>query len=282
MRKLLFFLMSAIFLLGAFYSLAELELGMSRANVVDVLGEPQGLIASGGYERLTYARGFVELRDGEVTAYELMSESELEEHLVQSALRREEQLRRAEEQRRARIERGRKHRESLFHSLSYARASGAEKLELIRRFRRSYPEIDVSEFIDPAVEQKRAELKEQQEAERIAKLEKRIEEAEWRAQQAEWAASAARVNAQDAMRANYYLRNRHVSRSWQHYPRNFGVSVGYDSPDINVIYRSGGGILPSRGQHQIRNVNTGTSMHSVAGDRIRNTSSTVRFNDGLE
>lgn len=260
-------------------SLSAIEEGASRADVVAELGEPDGLIAAGDYELLTYERGDVELRDGKVVKFKLMTPEEL------VVAKREEQIRRAEEERRRarerkqRYERGLEVKERMLSSPTYAEASGTRKVEILRNFHTRYPEVEIDELLMPAVEEKKREQAAAAEAARIARLEDQVGKAEQRAQQAEWRATEAEATAQNALRSSYYNRNYYPYRRNYYRPSGFGLSVGYDSPEIDIKYKSGYS-QPYR-TYKVRSYRSGSSMHQIAPKRIRSTSSTTRFNDGF-
>jgi len=256
------------------------ETGWTRAEVVEELGRPDGLISSGGYELLSYERGDVELRDGVVVEYELMTPEELFEFKHAEKIRMEEERRRAAKRREERYRRGLELKQQMLNSPSYAEASGTRRVEILRRFHGRYPEVEIEELLLPAIEDKKREQAEAAEERRLAELEERVEKAEWRAQQAEWRASEAKLNAQNAMRWGYWNQGGYYGYGGSYRPRGFGLSVGYESPEVNIRYTSE---FPYEGRRtfHVPARKSGTVVHEVAPKRIRSTSSTVRFNDGL-
>lgn len=256
------------------------ETGWTRDEVVAELGTPDGLIASGDYELLSYERGDVELRDGEVVEFELMTPAELVEFKRTQQIRMEAERRRAAERREKRYRRGLELKQQMLNSPGYAEASGSRKVEMLRRFHSRFPEVDIEGLLLPAIEEKKSEQAAAAEEQRIADLEERIDQAEWRAQQAEWRASEAELNAQNALHRSYWNQNPYYSRRVYHRPHGFGLSIGYESPDVNIRYTSE---FPyhSRPSFYIPARKSGAVLHEVAPKRIRSTLSTARFNDGL-
>lgn len=256
------------------------ETGWTRAEVVAELGRPDGLISSGGYELLSYERGDVELRDGVVVEFELMTDEELVEFKRAERIRREAERLQAAERRQERYRRGLEVKQQMLNSPVYAEASGTRRVEMLRRFHSRFPEVEIEELLLPAVEDKRREQAEAAEERRLAELEERVEQAEWRAQQAEWRASEAKLNAENAMRWGYWNQGRYYGYGGNYRPRGFGLSVGYESPELNIRYTSEFPYGARRTFH-VPPRKSGTIVHEVAPKRIRSTSSTVRFNDGL-
>jgi hypothetical protein len=149
----------------------------------------------------------------------------------------------------------------------------------LRNFHTRYPEVEIDELLMPAVEEKKREQAAAAETERIASLEDQVGDAEQRAQQAEWRASEAETTAQNALRNRYYNQNYYLNHRNHYRPSGFGLSVGYESPEIDIKYKSGF-LYPYR-TYKVRSYKSGSSMHQVAPKRIRSTSSTSRFNDGF-
>lgn len=74
----------------------EIGEGDTRASVIDILGEPDGLIGGGDYEMLKYDRGTIELANGQVTSAELISEQEAAKRKTARLVAEEERRKAAE------------------------------------------------------------------------------------------------------------------------------------------------------------------------------------------
>lgn len=278
-----------LFVLASEGFAGEISKGMSRTEVVEQLGEPQGLISAGEYELLDYERGRVELQDGEVVAAELMTPEELEVAKKEAAERRAARRRRAEERRRERHKRGRELKRELVNSPKFGDASGKEKVEVLKRFHKKYPQVDIKETLRSALAEKKEEVAAEAEEKRLARIEDRVDQAENRAQRAEWRALEAERDARNSRRMRYYRNDYRFGNSSRrrHSPGNFGLSVGYEAPEMTINYSHGSRYTHRRHIHKRR---TGTraisdrkqkKKQNVAGERLRSTSSTTRFNDGF-
>lgn len=249
-----------------------IEKGMTRDEVVAELGGPSGLISAKDYELLDYERGRVELREGEVVSFHLISEEELERQREREAERKAAEARRKKKLRKRRYEEGMELKEKMFSSPKYLEKSGKEKVAVLKRFHSKYPRVDISELVDTALEQKKNESLIAEKKRRLDRLEKRVQEAEKKAQRAEWRAVQAESDAQNAWRNRYYLDRFHRRKYESDYqPGNFGLSVGCETPGLTIHYRNG--------TRHYRQRDFG--VNAVSGERLRSTSSTVRFNDGL-
>lgn len=153
---------------------AELRIGDERLTVLETLGQPEGRIEMGEFERLFYDRGEVQLREGRVTRIELISEA--------AAEARREQLARASESRRVRGEAAKANR---LTDPEFRARPAAERYAFWRDFRREFPEVDVFVQYTEAKAAAEADAERQRTADRLASVERRVAEAEFRARQAE-------------------------------------------------------------------------------------------------
>jgi hypothetical protein len=274
-----YFIISA-FLLALASVRGDLERGDSRTAVIAELGEPDGLIASGDYEMLSYERGKVELRAGRVVEIDLISDAELALRRKAEKLRAEEEARQAEQARRLRIERGGKVKQQLMSSVDYAEASGSRKVQILRRFQERYPEVDISDLLEPALAAKRIEQAELAQRRRMEELERRVDEAESSAQQAQWRAEQAENTARNARLNSYYRQSAYPYYYERYYrPRGYGLSVGYESPGLDIHYNYG---TRSRSRtYMVPAIKNRTDLHEVMPQRLKGTLGTTRFNDGL-
>ncbi|MCC5842839.1 MAG: hypothetical protein JJU05_01175 [Verrucomicrobia bacterium] len=153
---------------------ADLRIGDDRLTVLEALGQPQGRIEMGEFERLFYERGEVQLREGLVIRIELISEAAAE-------ARRERQARESESRR----ERGEAVKAERLADSDFRTRPAAERYAFWRDFRREFPEVDVFVQYTDAKAAAEADAERQRTADRLANVERRVADAEFRAQQAE-------------------------------------------------------------------------------------------------
>jgi hypothetical protein len=84
---------------GDFPSKNGVMIGMSRGEVIAIMGQPQGVMRRGSCETLGFAKGVVVLTDGQVTSVEILTDAQYEEKKRKLAeierLRQEEEARAA-------------------------------------------------------------------------------------------------------------------------------------------------------------------------------------------
>jgi len=153
---------------------AELRIGDDRLTVLETLGQPEGRIEMGEFERLFYDRGEVQLREGLVTRIELISEAAAE-------ARRERQARESESRR----ERGEAVKAERLADPDFRTRPAAERYAFWRDFRREFPEVDVFVQYTDTKAAAEADAGRQRTADRLASVERRVADAEFRARQAE-------------------------------------------------------------------------------------------------
>ena len=167
-------------------SQTPLRKGDSAARIKEMLGEPNGFMETSGFAVYYYDRGEVRTRHGEVTHIYLLSEDEYAA-----------QVQREKEQAEKRHIEGEALLARIVEKGGVEHLSGREQLAYWESFRESYPEVDVRIFVAEARERAQTERREEEEAQRLARLEQRVLQAELRAAQAEEkAAEAQRVAAQ--------------------------------------------------------------------------------------
>lgn len=167
---------------------SPVEPGDSREKVLEHLGEPQGLVKMNEAEWMLYPRGKVWLQGGVVTKAEIMSLEVFAAKQVRDELARIAEQIRLEAQRLERIEKGTELRSRLLESPDMYLKSSQEQLSIWQRFRRDYPEVDVSEQYMIVAEAARTERKQEDQEQRIQELEARVRAAEFRALEAQQAA----------------------------------------------------------------------------------------------
>jgi hypothetical protein len=139
---------------------AEVELGATRAEVIDKLGEPAGVVMMRDIEVLFYSRGQVDLRDGEVVRSTILSEAEYEAEQQRLAEEAEARRKAAEEAAARRAEEGRQRLQEIQDEDTLAGRSASQRLAFWRGFQKQYPEVNVRSEIRAA----EAEVQAQQHA----------------------------------------------------------------------------------------------------------------------
>jgi hypothetical protein len=160
---------------------SPVEPGDTREQVLEHLGEPQGLVKMDGAEWMLYPRGKVWLQEGVVTKAELLSPAAFAEKQVREGRTRIAEQIRLEAQRVERIEKGTELRARLLESPGMYVKSPQERLSVWKRFRLDYPEVDVSEHYLAALSAARVEQDRDEQDRRIRDLEARVREADLRA-----------------------------------------------------------------------------------------------------
>jgi hypothetical protein len=153
----------------------EIEVGDSREEVIQEVGEPRGTMLSLRMETLFYERGTVTLRDGTVVHVRLKT---AEEVVREKARRRQEEAARKvaqEQERERRIEEGKALKAWAMNDPEFKQSSPAERLDYWRKFQKTYPKISVSEEIASA-EREKLEMEREKLAVRIQELKQEIEE----------------------------------------------------------------------------------------------------------
>ncbi len=186
----------------------EVRPGDAGDLVIEVLGEPKGIIGSEAFKIFHYDRGNVYLRDGKVERAELISSEQARAIRTAREKRREAQRLRLEMERLERIDEGRSIKRERLADESFLNRPARERLAFWRTFNRHYPEIDISFQMDIAraeVEEEEREREQamQRERERLA-LEQRIRDAEARASEAEERAQEMQYERDRAMRYRPY------------------------------------------------------------------------------
>jgi len=188
MKYIPVFLAVAVFAVPAF----SVEPGDTRESVLVQMGEPQCAHKMEASEWLLYPQGKVWLESNRVTRAELLSPEQFaKKQVLDERARIAEQLRR-EAQRLERIEKGTELRARLLKSPDLFLKPAREQLQVWQRFRRDYPEIDVSDPYLAALEAARIERENEERADRIRDLEDRVRQAELRAFDAEQKAARKR------------------------------------------------------------------------------------------
>lgn len=154
------------------------EIGDSEAAVIEALGEPAGNILLREKTLLLYPRGEITLRDGRVTAVDLMDTEAFAAHQADLRKEREEWLAKQEAAEAARIEEGRQIKAGKRSSSQFVKLPAEDRIAFWRRFQKNYPEVDVSEELAQALESREAEIAELETRQTIAELKSRVAEAE--------------------------------------------------------------------------------------------------------
>lgn len=178
-----------IALVGSAAIAGAVQLGDHREAVVQEMGKPTGEIGARSLTVLFFDRGEIHLRDGRVSAIELVSVEELAAR--QSALAEElARLDAARAERAAKLEvEGRAELEARKNDPAFVQLSASEQLAYWRKFAARYPMIPIADELaalrELLTEEQRLYELEVAHEQRMADLEQRLAEAEERAERAE-------------------------------------------------------------------------------------------------
>ena len=157
--------------------------GDSRMDVVNELGAPAGFIRFGNEETLYFDRGQVQMQNGKVVDFELISVAQLQERREAVARARAAQAALTAEQRAQLKTEGEAALQTLLADHDFAVASAAVQVARWREFMQKYPDVAVSQYYLPALKRWEEEQARAVQEQRIAALEQRVQEVEQRAMQ---------------------------------------------------------------------------------------------------
>lgn len=160
----------------------ELQVGDSTEKVIRLLGEPKGKMESGDFSIYYYKLGSIHINAGKISSLDLISEEEWQRR------RTVEETARA-----ARKEKGEELLASIKADEQFAALPAGNRLAFWEQFRRDYPEVDVYVLYSQAKVEADKDAEKQQEANRLAELERRVLMAEAQARSASQAAQAAQT-----------------------------------------------------------------------------------------
>jgi hypothetical protein len=208
--------------------------GENRDRVISELGAPDGIIKSGDYEMLSYERGKIELRDGLVISVNLLSQEDLIAKKKNDKALSEKKEKEKNEFIKLKHQRGIELREKILTSSVFPEFSGRRKVEILKNFRSNYPDIDITDLLLPALDEMEKEIDEMEQQNKIVELEQRINDAKMEELRARWRESAAREDAQDLMRSQFYMQQHYLRCGPYYQLQTGGLSVGYDTPGIKI------------------------------------------------
>jgi len=142
---------------------ATVEVGDSIQDVKLALGEPKGEIVTSEWRAYLYERGTVEFKEGQVVAVDLITKEELAKRRAEALARAERERRAAEERRLQRKREGRAELRRIRNDDAFAERSGAEQVAYWEEFRRKYPDVDIGDLYQQALEKYAEELQAEQE-----------------------------------------------------------------------------------------------------------------------
>ena len=184
MKRWIFVVALVVPLMARAESAPHVRIGQTQAEVVAILGEPEGLMLMGDRAWLTFARGTVKLENDRVIEAQLISpEAAIAKRQREQAERDRYAQTQAEEKAR-RMEQG--------WAIKLARASNPEflaapasyQVDFWREFQARFPEIPVRDEYERALARSEREqeqrLVQQDQENRIKELEARLQQAEQR------------------------------------------------------------------------------------------------------
>ena len=159
--------------------------GDSMQTVIDILGRPQGVIEMGEKQVLFFDRGEIVLKGGSVVKVDILTAEAHQQDRVEKERARQESERMAEVRRQQRIERGEIQKRKKLSDPLFLSAAAGDRLRYWSKFRRNYPEVDISAELNEAQSKYKAEVERIEQERRIAELEERVRLAEDRARRSE-------------------------------------------------------------------------------------------------
>ena len=156
------------------------KLGDSRMDVVAELGAPAGFIRYSKEETLYYERGTIQLLNGRVANFEIITSEQLREKKAAEAQARAVQAAKAAELRAQLKTEGESVLAKLLADPDFVNASAAVQVTRWREFMKKYPDVPVSEYYLPTLKRYEEDQAQQARDQRIADLEKRVQDAEQR------------------------------------------------------------------------------------------------------
>lgn len=154
--------------------------GDTRTAVVEELGAPTSTIRLGKEETLYYERGRVQLLDGKVASFEIISPEQLRERQAAAEKARAEQAARLAQWRAQLKLEGEAALKQLLADPAFVSATAAMQVARWREFMRKYPDVPVTGYYLPALKRLEEEQTSQAQEQRIASLEQRVQDAEQR------------------------------------------------------------------------------------------------------
>lgn len=145
---------------------ADPKVGDTREQVMDLLGNPKGRMATGGNEVLVYDRGTVDLAGGKVTSVKLVTEGELAAREAAAA----RQARLDEERHRKLVAEGTAEKGRVLADPEFAKKTPAEQAAYWREFSSKYPGVDIKGISQAAEQALQEDERKKQEAERAAAI----------------------------------------------------------------------------------------------------------------
>ena len=183
---------------------AEIQIGDTRERVLEVLGQPQGLMQLNDREWLLYPRGQLQLEENRVVRMDI-------EDPETFALRQErERMETAARQQRRQIERaqrildGEAERNRLLADIELINASPEARYRVWSDFQRTYPEVSAGPHLFQAQAEYQLELERRAKDRRIDELERQVEQVEREARTAREEAREAREARSFDRRYGYY------------------------------------------------------------------------------
>jgi hypothetical protein len=170
-------LLTALLLGGA---AGAVKLGDTRLDVVADLGAPTGFVRCSKEETLYYERGTVQLLNGKVVNFEIISTEQLRERKAAEEKTRAALLAKAAEQRAQLKTEGESVLAKLLTAPDFVNAGAAVQVARWREFMKKYPDVPVAEYYLPTLKRYEEEQAQQARDQRIADLEKRVQDAEQR------------------------------------------------------------------------------------------------------
>ena len=215
-------------------ALPKLNIGDSAEKVVEILGNPTGYMETGELGIYYFELGSVHMKSGKVTSMNLISHESLVTRKEAEAEARELNRIKGEE---------------LLVSIKaddlFSVLPAEDRLIFWENFRRDYPEVDIYILYTTSKIEASKIVRDRQEEERIASLERRVRNAEFAADRAVKLAETQRVldysNYYNRSRGRYYATPYIIRRNNRTHvpPQRIRGSTSNSTVGLNLDFRSG-------------------------------------------
>jgi hypothetical protein len=152
----------------------QVNKGDTIAEVIEKMGEPQGVLKHGGWLTYYYARGYVDFMDGRVQRTDLVSPEKAAQIKAERARAEEESRRQAEAARQRLADEGKAQLSARLADKDFAARPPTERLASWQEFSTRYPYTDVRDQISQATAEADAAQQQRNRTEQLAALAARV------------------------------------------------------------------------------------------------------------
>lgn len=204
---------------------SKVELGQTREQTIEALGQPIGEIALRDKTLLLYPQGEVTLRDDKISHIDLMSDAQFTADQERLKLEHEDWLIQQEKLSAARLQKGEDLKAYKMKSSTFAALPAKDRVDYWRSFQIQYPEVDVADQIARALEGYEVELAELKNQQKMAELETRVALAEQEAAAARLETEKLRKEAESVSNSEIRIRDYYTTPYNNYYYRRPTVII---------------------------------------------------------